>query len=423
MLELTNWKKADKRRIWHPFSPLAGKDPVLIKKAEGVYLYTNDGRKIIDAISSWWVNIHGHANKKIAKAIASQARQLEQVIFAGFTHKPAISLSRSLLKHLPKNQSKLFFSDDGSTSVEVALKIAVQYWHNKGVDRKRVIAFEGAYHGDTFGSMSVGSRGVFSLPFFPYLFDVKFIPFPQGDGSNSIEAMKEIISGETAAFIFEPLVQGAAGMRMYDPDVLDELIDIVRDKGGLCIADEVMTGFGRTGKMFASDYLKSKPDLFCLSKGLTGGFLPMGVTSVSEEVAAAFDSSDVERTFFHGHSYTANPLACAAANASLKLLNNKRTQDAIERINERHRTFNKYFNPPKTVKEVRIRGTIMAIELHAEDAGYTSSLKDTIYEFFMSRDILIRPLGNVIYVLPPYVINDEQLDQIYAAIKEFLKEL
>lgn len=423
MLGLTNWTKADKKTIWHPFSPLSGRDPVLVKRAEGVYLHTNDGRKIIDAISSWWVNLHGHGNRKIARAIAAQARNLEQVIFAGFTHKPAISLSKNLLKLLPSNQSKLFFSDDGSTAVEVAMKIAIQYWHNKGMDRKRIIAIEGAYHGDTFGSMSVGSRGVFSLPFFSYLFDVKFIPFPKGDGSNSIDALEEIISGETAAFIFEPLVQGAAGMRMYDPKVLDELIYIVQDKGGLCIADEVMTGFGRTGKTFASDYLKNKPDIICLSKGITGGFLPMGVTAVSEEIVSAFDNSDIEKTFYHGHSYTGNALACAAANASMKLLKDKKTQQAISRINERHQIFLKYFNPPKTVKDVRLRGTILAIELHAEDAGYTSELRDRIYDFFMERDILLRPLGNVLYVMPPYIITDEELDLIYQAIKEFLKEV
>lgn len=422
MLGLINWSKTDRKNIWHPFSPLSGKDPLLVKSARGVYLHTQDGRKIIDAISSWWVNIHGHANRKIARAIAKQANVLEQVIFAGFTHKPAIRLSKTLLSILPGDQSKLFFSDDGSTSVEVALKLAIQYWHNKGAARTQLIAIEGAYHGDTFGSMSVGDRGVFSRPFFPFLFDVKFVPFPIGDGQNTISAMKEIASGDTAAFIFEPLVQGAAGMRMYQPEVLDALIEIVREEGGLCIADEVMTGFGRTGKIFASDYLKHKPDIFCLSKGITGGFLPMGVTCVNEKVVEAFSEADIQKTFFHGHSYTANPLACAAANASMKLLLSKKTRANIERIAARHETFIKFFNAPKTVAGIRARGTILAIELHAGDAGYTSDLKDKIYPFFLERDILLRPLGNVIYVLPPYIITNEELDTIYAAIGEFLRE-
>lgn len=422
MLGLTNWNKLDKKNIWHPFSPLAGNDPILIKKGRGVYLHTYDGRKIIDAVSSWWVNIHGHSNKKIVQAISKQAWSLEQVIFAGFTHKPAIKLSKTLLKLLPANQSKLFFSDDGSTSVEVAIKLAIQYWHNLGENRKKIIAIEGAYHGDTFGSMSVGDRGTFSMPFFPYLFDVAFVPFPEGDGSNTLSAMESLAGEDTAAFIFEPLVQGAAGMRMYEPEVLDQLISLVQSKGAICIADEVMTGFGRTGKMFATDYLKNKPDMYCLSKGITGGFLPMGVTSVCDKIVAAFDNTDKERAFFHGHSYTANPLACAAANASMKLLQKKETQAAIQRISERHQTFMKFFNPPSSVKEIRCRGTIMAIELKAEDAGYTSALKEKIYDFFMARDILLRPLGNVIYLIPPYIITNEELDVIYEAIKEFFRK-
>lgn len=422
MLGLTNWNKIDKKNIWHPFSPLAGNDPILIKKGDGIYLHTDDGRKIMDAISSWWVNIHGHGHKKIARAIAKQSQNLEQVIFAGFTHKPAIELSKTLMKLLPSNQSKIFFSDNGSTSVEVAIKLAIQYWHNQGVERKKIIAIEGAYHGDTFGSMSVGSRSLFSDPFTSYLFEVDFIPFPEGDGRDAIKKMKELVSLETAAFIFEPLVQGASGMRMYKPEVLDQLIAMAHEQKALCIADEVMTGFGRTGKMLASDHLKNKPDLFCLSKGITGGFLPLGVTSVSGEIVEAFDNTSKEKAFFHGHSYTANPLACAAANASMKLLQERKTQEAIDRISEQHKTFIKYLMKPKQVKDLRSCGTILAIELDADDAGYTSSLKEKIYDFFMARDILLRPLGNVIYILPPYVITSDELDQIYEAIQDFLKE-
>ncbi len=422
MLGLTNWNKVDRKNIWHPFSPLAGTDPLMVNSAKGIYLHLKNGRKVMDAISSWWVNIHGHANPKIASAIGKQAHTLEQVIFAGFTHKPAAVLSKSLLKLLPSDQSKLFFSDDGSTSVEVALKLAIHYWKNKGVTRKQLIALEGAYHGDTFGSMSVGSRGIFSDPYAPYLFDVTFVPFPVGDGQNTIDAMKSAVSDNTAAFIFEPLVQGASGMRMYSAKVLDELVSIVKKAGGLCIADEVMTGFGRTGKVFACDHLKNKPDLFCLSKGITGGFLPMGVTSVNEKVVKAFSAEEVEKIFFHGHSYTANPLACAAANASMKILLSSRTKSSIARITNRHLDFMKVFKAPESVADVRACGTILAIELKADDAGYTSGVKDKIYKFFMERDILLRPLGNVIYVLPPYIITDVQLERIYSAIREFLLE-
>lgn len=234
----------DKENIWHPFSPLASSQPIAIKKAKGMYLYTHDGRKIMDAISSWWVNIHGHSHRKISKAISRQAAKVEQVIFAGFTHKPAIDLSKTLKQILPGNISRIFFSDDGSTSVEVALKLSIQFWYNQGKPRRKIIAIEGAYHGDTFGSMSVAERNIFSAPYDQHLFDVAFIPFPQGDGKASIEAMKALVSYDTAAFIFEPLVQGAAGMQMYAPEILDQLLDIANTKEVICIADEVMTGFG-----------------------------------------------------------------------------------------------------------------------------------------------------------------------------------
>lgn len=416
-------KKADKANIWHPFSPLGGREPLMIKQAKGVYLITDDGRRIIDAVSSWWVNIHGHAHPAIAKAIGKQAKRLEQVIFAGFTHEPAARLSKTLLQILPDNQDKIFFSDDGSTSVEVALKLAIQYWHNKGENRKEIIAIEGAYHGDTFGSMSVGDRGIFSQPFSPYLFEVKFVPFPEGDGQNTIDKMKELAGPNTAAFIFEPLVQGAAGMRMYSPEVLDECVRLVHEQGGLCIADEVMTGFGRTGKIFATDYLQNPPDIFCMSKGITGGFLPMGVTSVSREIAEAFNDEDSRKTFFHGHSYTANPMACAAANASMKLLLKKKCQENIQRISARHAEFAASLVRTEKIADVRITGTILAIELKADDAGYVSKIKERIYDFFMAKDMLMRPLGNVIYLLPPYVISDDELTKIYKAIREFLAEL
>lgn len=420
---MTPLEKADVKNIWHPFSPLTGAAPIVIKKARGVWLETHDGRRILDAISSWWVNIHGHAHPKIAAAIARQAHRLEQVIFAGFTHKPAIKLSEKLLGILPSGFTKIFFSDDGSTSTEVALKLAIQYWHNKGISRKKILAIEGAYHGDTFGAMSVGSRGIFNHPFDDFLFQVTFIPFPEGNGQNSIDAMKELANEDYAAFIYEPLVQGAAGMRMYEPETLEQLLRLAKKQGIICIADEVMTGFGRTGKKFASDYMDTKPDMMCLSKGLTGGFLPMGLTVVNQQVEDAFSSPELAQTFFHGHSYTANPMACAAANASMKLLLKKSTLARIQQIETKHRAFVDTLPSTSHILNVRMRGTILALELVADDKGYGSRFKERIYNYFLKKDILLRPLGNVLYLLPPYVISDEELNMIYDSIHSFLKEL
>ncbi len=421
---MKKWQVSDKEVVWHPFSPLASSDPIPVVKGRGVYLYTPDGRKILDAISSWWVNIHGHGHPLIAKAIAKQAKKLEQVIFAGFAHKPAAKVAATLMELLPSDQSRVFFSDDGSTSTEVAIKLALQYWHNKERPRRRVIALEGAYHGDTFGAMSVGDRtSIFNEPFIHHLFEVDYLPFPEGDGSNTLRAMKELASDGHAAFIFEPLVQGAGGMRIYSAEVLDQLVAFAKEHDIVCIADEVMTGFGRTGRMFACDYLSNKPDIFCLSKGITGGFLPMGVTTVNARVAEAFDSTDRRKAFFHGHSYTANPMACAAANASMKLMRSSETQEAIDLITARHARYVERFQKTDQVADIRHLGTILAIELKADDAGYTSAIKDRIYEHFLERDLLLRPLGNVIYILPPYVITPAELDWIYEEIDAFLSEL
>ena len=410
--------------IWHPFSPLAKEEVLYVRKAKGAYLYLSDDRKILDLVSSWWVNTVGHGNKRVAKAIGKQAKKMEHVIFAGFTHKPAIQLAEKLRELLPDDQSKIFFSDNGSTATEVALKLAIQYWHNQGIERKKIIAIEGAYHGDTFGAMSVGDRSeVFHKPFDDYLFDVEFVPFPRDDPEKSIRIMKELASNDTAAFIYEPLVQGAAGMRMYSAEVLDKLMAIAKEKQIICIADEVMTGFGRTGKIFATDHLQEKPDMLCLSKGITGGFLPMGVTTVNYRVAAAFESREVEKTFFHGHSYTANPLACAAANESIKILREEETQKAIERISACHEAFVSRFKPTHHVADVRHTGTILAIELKATDGGYVSEWKEHIYQYFLEKDLLMRPLGNVMYLIPPYVITEEELMFVYDSIEQFFNEL
>src|SRR5882672_11030785 len=260
-----NLKESDKKNIWHPFTSLVdGPESLLVESANGVYLHLQDGRKIIDAVSSWWVNLHGHSHPVIAQAIAEQAKKLEHVIFAGFTHQPAIQLAENLLSVLPKNQSKIFFSDNGSTAVEVALKMAIQYWHNRGIKNKtKIIALEGAYHGDTFGSMSVGERGAFTASFTPYLFNVEFIDFPTAENVEGClkEFEEKLHTKEVGVFIYEPLVQGAAGMRIYAPEILEKLISLAQQHDVVCISDEVFTGFGRTGKLCASDYLKVQPDI------------------------------------------------------------------------------------------------------------------------------------------------------------------
>ncbi|MTI21370.1 adenosylmethionine--8-amino-7-oxononanoate transaminase [Fulvivirga sp. RKSG066] len=421
-----NWVTRDQKSIWHPFTPLKGvDDPLCVEKAEGVYLHTTSGKKIIDAVSSWWVNLHGHSHPKISSAIANQAATLEHVIFAGFTHKPAIQLAENLLSILPSNQNKVFYSDNGSTSVEVALKMAFQYWYNKGSEKNRVIAIDGAYHGDTFGSMSVGERSDFTRPFFKQLFDVDFIDFPTKDNEEIVfKQFKEyIVSGDVASFIFEPIVQGASGMRIYRPEFLDKLIKYAQDRQIVCIADEVMTGFGRTGKNFASDHIENKPDIMCLSKGLTGGAMALGATSCTREIVSAFDSPELIKTFLHGHSFTANPIACAAANASFELLLTEECQDNIKRITDQHVNFkNSHIDIP-IVKEIRTIGTILAIEFKTDqDSSYFSEMRNRLYPFFIERNVLLRPLGNLIYIIPPYIITNDELSKVYGAIEDFLIE-
>lgn len=424
---MNDWKQLDLQHIWHPFTPLRGSAPPLfIESGTGACLHTSDGRRIIDAVSSWWVNLHGHAHPDIADAIAAQAHTLEHVIFAGFTHEPAIRLTRNLLGILPQNQSRIFFSDNGSTAIEVALKMAIQYWHNHHApDRKKIIAIDGAYHGDTFGAMSAGARGLFTDPFAPYLFDVAFVDFPYpGDEETVFKQFERLIEKDDAGiFLFEPLVQGAAGMRFYSAGLLDRMIAAAQARGILCIADEVFTGFGRTGKLFASDHLSAKPDIIALSKGITGGALPLGVTACSQKIAAAFETDELAKTFFHGHSYTANPLACAAANASFTLLMSGNCQEAIQRISASHAGFVARFNNHSRINRLGSLGTILSLELKtSEESAYGNPVRKKVYEYFLNRNILLRPLGNVIYVLPPYVITDEELDSVYGAIEDFLQE-
>ncbi|MDN5199871.1 adenosylmethionine--8-amino-7-oxononanoate transaminase [Fulvivirgaceae bacterium BMA10] len=414
----------DQEVVWHPFTPLKNApQPLVVKSGKGIYLTLEDGREIIDAISSWWVNIHGHANEYIAQAIAKQALQLEHVIFGGFTHEPAIKLAENVLSVLPPGQNKVFYSDNGSTAVEVGLKMAMQYWYNRGITKKKVIAIRGAYHGDTFGAMSVGERGGFTAAFSPYLFEVNFIDFPTSANQDEVYQQFEAIveSEEVGAFIFEPLLQGSGGMRVYDHVFLDKLIKKAKEKNVVCIADEVMTGFGRTGKWFASDYLENKPDIFCLSKGLTGGTMALGATSCSSEIVRAFESEDVMKTFFHGHSFTANPIACACANASFELLSKKSCWENIQRIQDSQLRFKEQMTGHPNIRDIRVCGTVCAIELDFKgQTSYFNKSRNHIYNYFLEKNILLRPLGNVIYVMPPYIIEERELEEIHNAIGEFL---
>jgi adenosylmethionine-8-amino-7-oxononanoate aminotransferase len=413
----------DAQYIWHPYTQMQTARPAIpIVSANGVYLIAEDGNKYLDGISSWWTNIHGHANEYIARKVFAQLMTLEHVLFAGFTHAPAVELAERLLQKLPANQQKIFYSDNGSTAVEVALKMALQYWYNKGVKRTKIIAFEGAYHGDTFGAMSVSGRSIFTKPFNDHLFDVVFVPVPApGYEEESFTVLQAAIAqhgADIAAFIFEPLVQGTAGMVMYDALWLDKILTLCKAHNIITIADEVMTGFARTGKFFACDYLQNEPDIVCLSKGITGGTMAMGVTTCTDAIYAAFLSADKTKVLFHGHSYTANPTSCAAALASLDLMEREDTWQAIARINMQHLGQYEKLKTHPGIKRISVTGTILVVEIKtANDSSYLSGIRDSLYEFFLSRNILLRPLGNIIYIMPPYCITNEELQTIYNAIE------
>ena len=419
----------DRDIIWHPYTQMKDALPfVPMVHGDGSYLFDEQGTQYIDAVSSWWTNLHGHAHPHIATAIYAQAKKLEQVIFAGFTHEPAIQLAEMLLQRIPFHQ-RVFYSDNGSTAVEVAIKMALQFWWNKGQQRKKIIAFKDAYHGDTFGAMSVSARGVFTAPFQNLLFDVEFIPTPTpGNEELAMNELNALIQrygkSDIAGFIFEPLVLGSAGMLMYSAPVLDEMTGVCKANGILTIADEVMTGFGRTGKFLATDYCQNKPDIICLSKGITGGFLPFAASTCTAEIYEAFLSNDKAKMFFHGHSYTANPLGCAAGIASLELFETEKTFDKIAQIENTHRSFAAEIKANAFVSDVRQWGTILAIELRTDDeGGYLNNIRDKAYQFFMDRKVILRPLGHIIYILPPYCTSEADMQLVYAAIRDFLAGL
>jgi len=407
--------------VWHPFTQHAVQRqmPVIVK-GEGAWLEAADGRRIFDAISSWWVVTHGHRHPKIMQAIKDQADQLDQVIFAGFTHPPAEELARRLVEITPPELAYVFFSDSGSTSVEVGLKMALGYWLHNGERRRRILALEGAYHGDTIGGMSVGERGVFNAPYEPLLFDVSRLPFPRpGREQDTLAALEQACREEAvAALIVEPLILGAGGMLIYEPSVLAEMARICKAHGVLLIADEVMTGWGRTGTLFACEQASVAPDIGCYSKGLTGGSLPLAVTLCRADIFEAHYSQDRRKTFFHSSSYTANPIACAAALANVRIWQDEPVRARVAALAaEQKRGLDRFRDDPRFAN-VRQIGTIAALDLVVGDAGYLADIGPRLYARFIARGLLVRPLGNTIYLMPPYCSTAEEIAAVYDAIGE-----
>lgn len=398
-----------------------------IIRGEGALLYAEDGSAYVDAIASWWVNLHGHTHPFINNKIKEQLDSLEHVIFSGFTHPPAVNLAERLLEKLGSPYEQIFYSDNGSTAIEVAIKMSIQYWKNQGENRPLLIAFQNSYHGDTFGAMAVSERDVFTEPFHQHLFKVSYLPFPTSENFSEVKTLLEtwVLQGNVAAFIFEPLIQGAGGMRMMQSEWLDELILLCKKYNVLTIADEVMTGFFKTGTCFAIDQLKNKPDFVCLSKALTGGYLPLGVTAYTETIAKSFQSEDIHHTFYHGHSFTANPLACTAALASLELIDQEKTEDKVHKIFSMHQQAARDFAQHSLITDVRTMGLVLAMDIRTsfQDYFYNNPIRDLLYQEFIRRKIIIRPLGNVVYVLPPACITHEQLNSIYAAMHEVFDQL
>ncbi len=426
----------DLKHVWHPYTQAGmAPAPVEIVSGRGAKLTAADGREFLDLISSWWVNIHGHAHPAIAAAIADQARRLEQVVFAGFTHAPAVRLAERLAGLLPRELNRVFYSDDGSTAVEVALKIAWQYWRNLGEKgRTRFLAFCGGYHGDTLGAMSAGASFGFYAPFSDLLLPMEFLTYPgTWDGDNTVEerereslaaldALLDSRSGELAAAIIEPLVQGAGGMRMCRPEFLRALAKRLREAGVLLIFDEVMTGFGRTGAMFACGKAGVAPDLICLSKGLTGGFLPLAATVCREEIFEAFLDDGFAKAFAHGHSYSANPLGCAAALASLDLFESEGTLSRVAAVEAVHRERLLDLGELPLALRTRVTGSIAAFDLETDDKGYGSAAGERLKMRLMDRGLLLRPLGDVVYLMPPYCIGLDELERAYDVIRQVLEE-
>lgn len=424
---MSDLTEKDKKHVWHPFTQhLTAEDPIGIVRAEGVYLYDEAGNSYIDANSSWWVNTHGHGHPHIGAAINEQFKAIDHIVFAGTTHPKAVELAERISKVLPDHLEKVFFSDNGSTAVEIALKMAVQYWHNKGEPRNRFLAMNGAYHGDTFGAMAVGQRGYFNAPFEPLFFDADYIDFPDVNNHEEIleRAEQLFVTNGFAGMIVEPLAQGASGMRMYASEFLDRLTSLAHKHGVLVIFDEVMTGFGRTGKLFAMDHCENKPDLVALSKGLTAGVMALGLTVASDKIYEAFLGEETTKALLHGHSFTANPIACAVACANLDLFEKKETWTGIENISAWNKEFASELHTFENVASVRQMGTILAFEIQTgEDSTYFSDIKKEAYAYCLERGVLLRPLGNVLFINPPYCIKEAEYARVKNSILSFLQKL
>jgi adenosylmethionine-8-amino-7-oxononanoate aminotransferase len=420
-----NLIERDKKHLWHPLTQhQLQPDSLPIVKAKGVILYGEDGNQYIDAIASWYTSMYGHCHDDILHKVTQQMHKLDQIVFAGFTHEPAIELSEKLITLLPENQNKIFFSDNGSTANEVAIKMAIQYHLNRGLKKQTIIAFENAFHGDTFGAMSVSGLSVYNGAFSDLFIDVVRLEVPDEKNFSSVLKNLEMIisTQEIAAFIYEPLVQGANAMHMFEAEYLDEILGLCQHNKILCIADEVMTGFGKTGKTFASDYMHNKPDIICLSKALTAGFVPMAITSCTQEIYDSFLDDSTQKAFFHAHTYTANPIACAAALAGIELLNSQEIQSNIKNISQSHKEFAQSINSHAAVKSTRYVGVILAIDLAIELSRYGKK-RNEIFDFFMSQGVYLRPLGNTIYILPAYIISEQQLAKIYKTIVNYLNSV
>lgn len=409
--------------VWHPFTQHGLEEPIpLVERAEGAILYTRDGRRVIDAISSWWVTTHGHCHPRIIAAIGAQAQKLDQLIFAGWTHEPGEQLATELVAMMPLGLPYVFYSDSGSTAVEVALKMALGFWANRGEPRHRILVLEHSYHGDTIGAMSVGARGVFNRAYAPLLFDVGTIPFPAaGAEQATLDALElACTTRHPAAFIVEPLVLGAGGMLMYPPAILRQMHAICAAHGVLFIADEVMTGWGRTGTLLACEQAGVVPDLLCLAKGLTGGAMPLAVTLASEAIYDAHYSQDRTKTFYHSSSYTANPIACAAALANLAIWREEPVLERIAVLADRQKAARAMLGSVPGIANTRVCGTILALdyEMNVGGAGYLSALGPRLMAFFGAHDLLIRPLGNTAYLMPPYCIEPEDLARVHEALAD-----
>lgn len=401
--------------VWHPFTQHGLGEPIpLVTHAGGAVLHTADGRRVIDAISSWWVTTHGHCHPRIMAAIAAQTAKLDQIIYAGWTHEPAETLARGLTAIMPPALTHVFYSDSGSTSVEVALKMALGFWTNRGEARHRILVMEHSYHGDTIGAMSVGARGVFNQAYSPLLFDVGTIPFPaEGHEQATLDALEAACREQPAAFIVEPLILGAGGMLVYPAHILAEMRSICARYDVLFIADEVMTAWGRTGTLLACEQAGVVPDILCLSKGLTGGAVPLAVTMATRPIFDAHLSDDRAKMFFHSSSYTANPIACAAAVANLEIWRDEPVLERIADLGARQQT---RLDALSSVTGKRRIGTITAMDVPVGDGGYLAAIGPRLLKHFRERDVLLRPLGNTVYVMPPYCISDAELDAVYKAI-------